>query len=70
MPFWENVGGNIVGNWAYYKLKKRRLKTKQISFLKQLNKGTKTEMREHKLGWKISRKIALDHMKENPNYYK
>jgi len=70
MVFIENVAGNIVGNWAYYKLRKWRLKAKQINFLRQLNKGVKTERKEHGFNWKISRKIALDHLKENKNYYK
>ena len=69
MPFIENVAGNMVSNWAYYKLRKRRLKAKQISFLRQLNRGTKKEKKEHGFNYKISRKIALDHLKENKNYY-
>lgn len=35
----------------------------------QLKKGTKVEM-EHTNNPKIAEKIAIDHLKENPNYYK
>lgn len=37
--------------------------------LYQLKKGTKVEM-EHTSNRKVARKIAQDHLRENPNYYK
>lgn len=36
---------------------------------KALAKGAKVEKREHGLSMKSSRKIARDHLCENPRYY-
>jgi hypothetical protein len=34
-----------------------------------LIKGAREEYKEHRLGWKLSKKIAKDHLKESPLYY-
>ena len=40
-----------------------------MSFKEELDFGTFIEMMEHELSKKISRKIAKDHLDENPKYY-
>jgi hypothetical protein len=36
----------------------------------QIRRGTLDEAKEHQLGPKLSRKIAMDHLREHPKYYK
>lgn len=44
-------------------------KRKMVIDRKKLGIGTRIEMKEHGFNIKISRKIAMDHLKDNPNYY-
>lgn len=37
---------------------------------KQLRRGTKVEMKEHTRDRGIAREIAMDHLREDPNYYR
>lgn len=39
-------------------------------YRKALRHGTRVEAKEHRLGYKLSRKIAKDHLKEGTNYYR
>ena len=36
---------------------------------RELDIGTRIERKEHGFNLRISRKIAMDHIKENPRYY-
>ena len=36
---------------------------------KQLAKGTRIEMKEHRIPKKFARKIAGDHLRQHPRYY-
>ena len=36
---------------------------------KQLAKGTRIEMREHRIPKRFARKIAGDHLRKHPRYY-
>lgn len=39
------------------------------SIKREIDIGTRTERKEHGFNLRISRKIAMDHIKETPKYY-
>ncbi len=48
----------------------RRRRRRVCKFTKKaMWKGARTERREHRLSWKLSFRIARDHLCENPRYY-